>query len=127
MDIPKEVQVEREMWLFNKANWKAINKELADTNWDELLFLGPEPLSNLADEAVRRFTDNVLAVARKHMGGVMLVTLDGGVVDPGGAMTGGHIQKSKGKVSFGKKEISSFEKKEEELNKAEEAAQDVSD
>lgn len=63
--------------------------------------------------------------AREIMGGVMLVTLSGDVIDPRGGMSGGH--RAKQKLSFGKQAESDFETKEEELNKAERAAQEVSD
>jgi len=75
------------------------------------------------------FQDTVVVknmnAARKHMGGVMLVTLQGDVLDPRGGMTGGFRGKSK--VSFGKKEMGDYDKKEEELNKAEKAAQMVTE
>ena len=65
--VPKEVEVEREYWLWNKANWQALKEELGQTSWDELLFLGDEDFEDLADEATQRFTTHVLTVARKHV------------------------------------------------------------
>jgi len=63
--------------------------------------------------------------ARKLIGGVRMVTLDGDMIDPAGGMTGGFREESK--LTFGKKQMSDFETKEEEMAKANRAAEDTSE
>ena len=67
LGMPKVVEVERECWLWKKADWKGLNEELAKTNWDELLFLGDEPFEELPSEATARFTEYLLDTVRKFV------------------------------------------------------------
>ena len=67
MDVPRVVEVARERWLWHKTNWDDLRKDFEETNWEELLFLGEEPFEDLADEAVKRFTDHLLEVTRRHV------------------------------------------------------------
>ena len=62
------------------------------------------------------FRDTVIVksldAARKLMGGVRLVTLDGDLIDAGGAMTGGDRESARGgnQIKFGASEAAQFEK-----------------
>ena len=73
LEVPKEVTVERERWLFDKANWKALKAELTETSWNRIFFhkadgLKPEECTAEAtDLAVERFTEYLLKTARKHV------------------------------------------------------------
>ena len=67
LGVPSVVEVERECWQWHKADWSNLRKELADTNWDQVLFVGEEPFEDLPNAAVQRFTDLVLNTARKHV------------------------------------------------------------
>ena len=50
LGLPVEVQETRECWVYSKANWAGLRRELASTNWDFL--------DNLdANEAQRSLTD----------------------------------------------------------------------
>ena len=73
LEVPKEVRVEREKWLFEKASWIAFKAELATTDWNRVFFnTADDPkLTNctaeLADLAAKSFTDFLLTTARKHV------------------------------------------------------------
>ena len=68
LNLPKTVTVQREYWLFNKADWTALQRDLEAVDWDQVLFEGEnEATPELADEAVERFTNFVLTSARKHV------------------------------------------------------------
>ena len=69
--VPKEVQVERELWLFDKCNWKALNSELQDTTWNQVLFgrdsaTGPFTAEDV-DHATENLTEHLLHTLRKHV------------------------------------------------------------
>ncbi|HUR68945.1 MAG TPA: chromosome segregation protein SMC [Candidatus Thermoplasmatota archaeon] len=69
------------------------------------------------------FRDTIIAksldAARRMMGGVRLVTMDGDLIDAGGAMTGGDRDSAKGsQVRFGANEAAQFEKVRKELHGA---------
>lgn len=72
LDVPKQVPVQRECWKYSKADWAALNKELAETNWNQVLF-GTENLAGRTlteeqvDTAATKLTRHVLDTARKHI------------------------------------------------------------
>ena len=69
LEVPKEVPVEREYWLFKKANWKALKEELAATNWNGVLFQGgtQETTEEAVDSVAENLTNYLLETARKHV------------------------------------------------------------
>ena len=72
LDVPRQVPVERECWKYTKANWDALNKELAGTDWNQVLFrcstlAGKKWEEKDVDCAAARLTQHVLEVARKHI------------------------------------------------------------
>ena len=69
------------------------------------------------------FRDTVIVktldVARKLMGGVRLVTLEGDLIDAGGAMTGGDKESARGaQIKFGASEVAQFERVRRDLQAA---------
>ena len=69
--VPKTVEVERECWLFEKGDWKALDKELRNTNWNTVLFerdtVAGTFTSKEVDQATARFTEHLLHTLRKHV------------------------------------------------------------
>ena len=52
LGIPTVVEVPRECWQWQRADWKGMREKFSEVNWDELLFLGEESLDKLTDAAV---------------------------------------------------------------------------
>ena len=67
--MPKEEQVERELWNWKQANWEGLNEELEHTDWKRVLFNteSREPSKAHADAAVERFTSYLLDRAKQYV------------------------------------------------------------
>jgi hypothetical protein len=67
LEVPTVVEVAREVWQWSKADWKGLNRELASTDWETLLYIGDEAFQELPGEATARFTDFLVTTARKYV------------------------------------------------------------
>ena len=38
LEVPSTVDEKREYWLYNKADWNSLSKELQDADWDRKVF-----------------------------------------------------------------------------------------
>jgi len=61
--------------------------------------------------------DNAIAIARKINFSMKIVTLDGDIISPGGAFTGGSINQKTGRILSRKREIEELSKELKELSK----------
>ena len=69
--VPRDVTVVREAWLFEKGDWKGLNKEFKTTDWNQVLFAegdaaGPFTAEH-ADKAAERLTDHLLSTLRRFV------------------------------------------------------------
>jgi len=84
--------------------------------------------SLLADTAVVDHMDNAIAMAKKHSYAFRIVTLDGQLINPSGAMTGGSLNKNVGVLSRAneiarlEQETARLQKKQQELEQSLRAA-----
>ena len=60
LEVPESIEVEREVWCFNKANWKGLKKALSKKSWD---FLKTETV----DASAERLTEVIIETAKQFI------------------------------------------------------------